>query len=208
MNRWTLVLVALLVGMSVGYADAAVVFSDNFDSENGGVGTLNYTGFAQWTVTLGTVDLIGNGYYDFPPVTDGHGLYVDMDGSSSQAGTMVSLNLPLGPGSYVLSYELAGNQRGGPDDTVTASVEVGVSPAHVITLASSDPFATFSDNFTLTTAQTVNIQFAASGGDNIGILLDNVKLESVVPEPTTIVVWGLLGGLGLAVGYFRRKRSA
>ena len=55
-------------------ANAGVIFSDNFNAENGGTGVLNYNSFNNWTVTDGTVDLIGNGFFDFYP---GNGLYVD-----------------------------------------------------------------------------------------------------------------------------------
>ena len=70
----------------IGAASATPIFEDNFDSENGGNGVTNYTGFINWTVTDGTVDLIGNGYFDFFP---GNGLYVDMDGSTNNAGKMM-----------------------------------------------------------------------------------------------------------------------
>ena len=43
-----------------GVSQAGVIFEDNFDSENGGVGALNYNGFDNWSVASGTVDLIGN----------------------------------------------------------------------------------------------------------------------------------------------------
>ena len=62
---------------------------------------LNYTGFANWTVYSGTVDLIGNGSYDFLP---GDGLYVDLDGSTSDAGVLTtkqSFNFTAGS-QYIL----------------------------------------------------------------------------------------------------------
>ena len=31
---------------------------------------------------------------------------------------------------------------------------------------------------------------------------------SSVPEPATLIVWSLLGGIGIAFGYWRRKRAA
>jgi hypothetical protein len=31
---------------------------------------------------------------------------------------------------------------------------------------------------------------------------------TVIPEPATIIVWSLLGGLGIAIGWSRRKRAA
>ena len=31
---------------------------------------------------------------------------------------------------------------------------------------------------------------------------------TVIPEPATIIIWSLLGGLGIGFGYWRRKRAA
>ncbi len=48
---------------------------------------LNYAGFANWDVLDGFVDLIGNGFFDLLP---GNGLYVDLDGSTGDAGKLIS----------------------------------------------------------------------------------------------------------------------
>ena len=37
--------------------------------------------------------------------------------------------------------------------------------------------------------------------------LDDVSV-SCIPEPATIIIWSLLGGLGIALGVWRRKRAA
>lgn len=108
---------------------------DNFNGENGGVGVLNYGGFANWTVGSGTVDLIGNGFFDFYP---GNGLYVDLYGSTSDAGVLTSMALNLGPGTYTLQFVLAGSTRG---DTNSVNVSLGALFNETFTLASSDPFA-------------------------------------------------------------------
>jgi hypothetical protein len=53
--------------------------------------------FANWVIGRGTVDLIGNGYFDYFP---GYGLYVDLDGSNFQASRMESRTSgaePAGP---------------------------------------------------------------------------------------------------------------
>jgi hypothetical protein len=39
-------------------------------------------------------------------------------------------------------------------------------------------------------------------------LIDIGAYEGSVPEPSTLIVWSLLGGLGIAVGWRRRKRTA
>ena len=67
-------------------AGPAVLLVENFNEENGGTYALNYTDFDQWTVSQGTVDLIGTPPFDdFLPTTQG--LYVDLDGTSNAAGT-------------------------------------------------------------------------------------------------------------------------
>ena len=57
--------VASVFAFMAGSSQAAILLTDNFDGENGGVGSLNYNSFANWNVTGGTVDLIGNGYFEF-----------------------------------------------------------------------------------------------------------------------------------------------
>jgi hypothetical protein len=178
----------------------APIFFDDFNGENGGVGALNYSSFLKWNVSDGTVDLIGNGFHDFLP---GNGLYVDMDGSTNNAGKMITSQvISLQAGTYELSYMLAGNHRNGSQETVDVEVTVGIfSASHSLT--QNAPFTLFTQQFTLLSAQNVAISFAGVGGDNIGMLLDNVKL-SAVPAPGAI----LLAGIGTSlVGWLRRRRA-
>lgn len=193
----------LLLLSVAGPSSAAVIFSDNFDAENGGVGALNYNSFVNWSVSFGTVDLIGNGFFDFLP---GNGLYVDLDGSTQDAGVMGHIEA-LGIGNYSLSFDLAGNHRNGaPEDTLAAVSVIagGGTPVNQnYSLAQGVGFTTFSLDFSITQdASLVSFTFAGAGGDNIGMLLDNVVLTSVVPEPSVLALFGI-GLLGLFVG--RRK---
>jgi hypothetical protein len=166
-------------------ANAGIIFSDNFDGENGGTGALNYSGFANWTVSDGTVDLIGNGLFDFLP---GNGLYIDLDGSTSNAGT-ITATFALAPGDYVLSFDLAGNQRNNAAESVAVLVETAIF-SETFSLSKSDPFTTFTRLFSVDSAMTVSLSFGGAGGDNIGMLLDNVSVASV-PEPATLALLGL-----------------
>lgn len=189
--RKNFLILSILIGVflvQVPLANANVVFSDNFNSENGGVGVLNYTGFANWTVSGGAVDLIGNGFFDFFPA---NGLYVDLDGSQNNAGIMTSIL--VAPGKYIFSFDLAGSQRG---DTNTVNVSFG-DYAEAITLASSVPFTTYTKTVNVT-ALSNTIVFDHAGGDNIGLLLDNVSV-STVPLPSALVLLGsgLVGLMGL-----------
>lgn len=176
---------------------ATVVFSDDFNAANGGVGVLNYNGFAQWTVSGGTVDLIGNGYFDFLP---GNGLYVDMDGSTGNAGKMTSVNIALASGLYELSFDLAGNHRNGAQETVIVEVNLGSLLSENFSLAMNDPFTTFTRQFSVAVPTIVNLSFEGVGGDNIGMLLDNVAV-TVVPLPAA--AWA---GLSLIGGIAVRRR--
>jgi hypothetical protein len=173
---------------------ATVVFSDNFDAENGGVGALNYTGFAQWTVSDGTVDLIGNGYFDFLP---GNGLYIDMDGSTNNAGKMTSIDIALAPGLYELSFDLAGNHRNNALEQVIVEVNMGGLLSETFSLAQNDPFTTFTRQFSVAAPTIVNLSFEGVGGDNIGMLLDNVAV-TLVPLPAAAWVGlAMIGGIAV-----------
>jgi hypothetical protein len=203
-----LLLMAAFLGIA-NYASAdSIVFSDNFNTENGGVGTLNYYGFANWTVTAGSVDLIGNGNFDFLP---GNGLYVDLDGSTNQAGTMVSAPLNLAAGTYDFQFDLAGSQRG-PTEPVTASVSSGLA-SQVYSFPSDQGFTLESMPFVLNSPQTLTLSFSEVGTSNMGMLLDNVSLTQITQEtaaaplPSTLA-GGLILMSGLMVMRIHRRRLA
>jgi hypothetical protein len=193
----------LLTGGTLS-AHATDIFKDNFNFENGGVGVLDYSSFANWTVTNGTVDLIGNGYFDFYP---GNGLYIDLDGSTDQAGTLSTTSaFNLNPGTYTLSFDLGGSQRG---DTNIVDVNLGSLYSGVFTLNSSDPLTQYQETFTVTSPTSADLSFHNLGGDNVGAILDNVDLQtssSVVPEPKTWALFGL-GLIGTAGFSLRRKKT-
>jgi hypothetical protein len=193
----------LLVGFGAP-AKAAPVFFDNFEGVTSGGTILNWDGGTNWDVLSGTVDLVKSGDFGIA-CTGGTGYCVDMDGSTRSAGDIVSINVgPLGPGTYEFSYSLSGNQRQlGFADTVVAYIEFGVmSWSH--TLPFNAGWQTFSQQFTIaSTADPVYIRFGATGGDNIGMLLDNVELKAAaVPEPASLSL--LL--VGVAGMFGARKR--
>ena len=196
MNRLAVsaALAALAFGVS---AQAAPIFSDDFNANPLGLNIAP----AGWTVASGTVDLIGNGFFDFLP---GNGVYVDLDGSTSKAGLLTSPTLNLTGGmTYTATFDLAGSHRG---STETGTVTFG-SATLSYSVASGDGFAATSLSFTPTTSGAYTLSFQNAGGDNVGALLDNVAVNpavtGLVPEPQTYAL--MLAGLA-AVGMLSRRR--
>jgi hypothetical protein len=199
----TLIICAVfcMLSLCTSSSKAALIFFDDFDSYTAGV---PWPGGGNWTVTEQSVDLIGEGTsWDLIP---GNGLYLDMDGSTGNAGTIESISIALAPGDYTLSYSVAGNQRDAGDDSVIVQIGGGSLLNATTTAGQSAPFTTVSLPFTVATATSATISFNGVGGDNIGVLLDNVAInsvENIIPAPGAI----LLGGIGVGiVGWLRRRR--
>jgi hypothetical protein len=196
-----LVITLLVLGFSQqSHAD----FVDNFNSENGGVPQLNYSSFANWNVTVGSVDLIGIGSgFDFYP---GNGLYLDLNGSTNVSGTIVT-KTSFGPGTYTLSFDLGNDMNiGGPTNFVTVSL--GSFNQTFVETGNNVPLTLFTTTVTLTTASVLTFATPASDSDDGGVVLDNVSVISsaTVPEPSSLALCGIAGTAGLIIARVRRKR--
>lgn len=205
-------LAAVVPTVSPSALTIITVFSDGFDAENGGVGAESYAGFANWTVSNGSVDLIGNGFHDLLP---GHGLYVDMDGSTNDAGRLTSRTFSLVPGEYQIVMTVAGNQRGAGTDTIAVGVTLdgtGFLGEATYSMPSDTDFNFVGYGLTVPAGPSVSMSFYIEGigGDNVGLLLDTVSLErlvfdeppSAVPAPASAALLAVaIGGLAL------RRRS-
>ncbi len=194
-----------------GSANAFVVFEDNFEDYDftssvwSNLTSLTKPGDTSptWVASDGTFDVIGVGTpYDY--FGGAYGQYLDLDGSSSNASDIYASG-DIDAGDYLLSFDLAGNHRNASFEQVTVSVALaGFSEA--FSLSQNEGFTTFTRVFTIDTPGTGSLMFSSFGGDNVGMLLDNVKIESVgstVPEPATIVLFAT----GLA-GFAVRRRKA
>lgn len=196
MNARHILALALLAGSAAAQANVTI-FSDNFDANALSLNAVP-TG---WTVTAGTVDIIGNpGFFDMLPSS---GRYIDLDGSSGDAGVLSKSFSLLAGTTYTASFDLAGNQRNGAAESVAVSFGTASTSA---SLAQMAPWTPYSLSFTTTAAGSYTLSFANAGGDNVGMLLDNVKVDqhvAAIPEPQTYALMGM--GL-LAIGFAARRR--
>jgi len=192
------ILLALTLLALASTAQATTIFSDNFDANDLALNSVP-TG---WTVTDGTVDIIGDpDFYDFIP---GSGRYVDLDGSTSQAGILSKTLLLTAGETYTATFDLAGNHRTTDQETVTGILGVGLgNVSNTFSLAQNDGWTSFSLTFTPVVTGSYILSFGNSGGDNIGMLLDNVVVS--VPEGgnTTYAMFAAIVGL---FGFAARRR--
>ena len=212
------ILLLALALVAPGTAPAAfIVFQDDFNAEvgtgdggSGGSG-LGYTGFTNWTITDGTVDLIANTDFGITCPT-ASGKCVDLDGISSDAGVMTSINISLDPGTYQFSYTLAGTSSSFTSPPFPPAAEedniVDVSIGALFSEQVTVPWATapqvHGGIFSVVALTNVSIVIGNQGGDNFGAMLDNVVLINTIPEPGT----ALLLGMGLLVISLRERQRA
>jgi Glycosyl hydrolase family 9/FG-GAP-like repeat len=173
-NETVVLTLANGAGYKVGSStNSFILLSDNFNTENSSLGQYNYNQLANWSVVDGTVDLLGVGFaQDLLP---GNGLYLDLDGTSNNAGRLESKSLfSFNAGDQItLSFDLAGSQRG---DSNSVTVVLGGLYAETFTRNSSDPFTKITRSFSVGAATKGKLVFDHAGGDNLGLLLDNVEL--------------------------------
>ena len=214
-----------------GGASAATVFYDDFDGEGGSATRLNYDAFANFDVSGGKVDLISLGNLHR---LAGDGSYVDLDGTKSGGGILTTKqSFDFAAGDLItLSFEVSGNQRSaakGSDDELLAGFTFGgatlirnytlggnfgfsnlgdSSASHTSNSALTAwnaPFGIYTVSFLAGSAGSLKAFVGTSSNDNVGPLLDKMKLTitSGVPEPAT---WAMMiVGFGLVGSAVRRR---
>jgi hypothetical protein len=165
-----------------------------------------------WISNNGNVDWVNNHAYGITCFKNSKGC-VDLDGSSGVAGLFQNATpfKLLGGHTYELSAEISGNQRGGNPDSFEfgflkgkTSTLAGVLKSATVTGITSGSLYTL---YTLFFTPSSNISAKAffydtTGGDNIGPVLDEVRVTSV---PLPAAAWLMLSGLA-ALGAVARRR--
>lgn len=187
-------------------AHASDLLNDNFDSESP---DLNYTGFVNWNVLGGTVDIHGSG----SPWGNGQQKYaadrfVDLDGSNGQNGVMeTKSNLLVSAGqTLAISYDLNLNPGSPYNSDNGIRVELGRGGAFTNVLTHDEfvpnPLGTWRHVELMYTATAADandgLKMRMSGlgaADWQGVFVDNVRVQSV-PEPCSMAALGV-GALGL-----------
>ncbi|MEM9782510.1 MAG: hypothetical protein AAF899_08545 [Pseudomonadota bacterium] len=196
---------------SVAAAGAVSIFSEDFADEAAALapasGIADFTAFDQFSLDAGSTDLFNDGGFGLSCPSGG---CLDLDGSSTGGATLTSPDLSFAPGqTYTLSLVLGGNDfRTGLDDNTTrVSITNGILGEQVITLSSSDAFATFSYAFTVAAPILGQVTIIQDGDDNFGNLLSSVVVDeaptTVVPLPATgllLISSAALLGLGSRIG--------
>jgi RHS repeat-associated protein len=162
--------------------ETQLLFVDTFNTEHGGVSALNYDAFANWQVSQGTVDLLGNGVYDYHP---GNGLFLDLDGSTYDAATLTTRQqFDLQPGWYTLQFDVSDCYGGGN----VMDIRLGSVYLERFWYANRTNLQTVTRSILITQPTSGALIFDHAGGDRAGFILDNVRLSrqllGTTPEPT------------------------
>lgn len=224
MKRFVVAAMFVLWSVNVSSAPAigGLIFSDDFNTENGGqpfVGGSSGTNppFTKWDVISGNVDLIDHTWF-LDPIAPASGLFVDLSGSGAKGHMQTKDTFSLNAGVYELSFLLAGSQipdayARGDNQNSTVEVKFGDVYFETFVLQRLDPFQIFTRVVELNTTFSgkLSIQHVSSesGGDNFsGPLLDNVQISqtSPVPEPSSLALLAT-GCLSLFRYGWRRKRK-
>jgi len=208
-------------------ASAVTIFSQNFDSAPRGNNIATVPGF---TVT-GSVDLIQSGTAGVL-CAGAAGRCLDLVGSPN-TGSVTSTPINFNAGRLItVTFDVSGNPRAGtpadifnfalgftnPENIAAFTLISGFQGAYGTTgagitsmgtytesLIRNRPFVSYALSFVPTSAGSLLLTFGGAGpNDSAGPILDNILVDSAVPEPASWLM--LLAGFGMVGVAARRRR--
>jgi hypothetical protein len=218
MRRWILGLAVVLI-VEVQQTQANIILNGDFEN-NSAAGTMFNMSNAVFNATIanasafGTaqeIDLITGTSFGLAPQSGNWklGIHTQINPANFDALSL-ALAGPLTPGT---SYDLSFWAAESPVVGEPGPVEVGVSTsatAFGTLVFSGQPGQTWT-NFTQTFIAPSNASYLTVRNaltPTIYNSVDNFSLvasQQVIPEPSTVAIWSLLGGLGI-IGWWRRRR--
>jgi hypothetical protein len=204
-RRW----VCLVLGVFAASAQAATVLSENFNELTPGPSATSVGAFS--TISGTNVDIVGsvNGSY-FPTlcVAPESGNCIDLDGSGGNPQGILQSNATFPAGTYYLSFNLIGSQRGN-----TTSTTVTFGPySQTFVLASADVSSGIVSNVPVTLTTPAQLTFTSNTPGDLGAVLDNVVISNSPPAttPAPPTLWLVMGGCMAVLAYtlWSRRRLA
>ena len=197
MSRFWFALTLAVVLASSVTLHASVVLSENFDELQEQLSVMSAGAFS--TINGTNVDIVGPNLFPGLCAPPESGNCVDMDGSGGNSQGQLQSNMQFGPGTYFLSFDLIGSQRG---PTAATTVTFG-DYNQTFTLASNDDIDGIVLNQPVTLTSPGYLLFVSDTPGDVGNLLDNVVVTTVaVPEPSSLLL--LASGVFGVAGYLRR----
>jgi hypothetical protein len=210
MKRHLFVLASLALGVVPASMRAGVVLSENFDELTPAATAFSAGAFSAIGGT--NIDIVGNLNGSFFPtlcVGPESGNCIDLDGSNGNPQGIFQSNTAIPAGTYYLSFDLIGSQRGN-----TTSTTVTFGPYNqTFTLASGDVTTGIVSNVQVTLTSPSFLTFTSNTPGNTGMLLDNVLITTTVttppvttPAPATLglTIFGCMALLGYVLWARRR----
>ena len=208
MKRWIVGLVALVVLVGVGQAQAVVLTFDD-------IGVLDSAPYYEFVPDgYGGLNWESAFYFRAAEYTDYRGLpnsgFVNGRVSGEYVAETELLYITSDSPFDFNGVYLTGAFRDGLNIDVIGSLGGVVLYSLTVTVDSTAP-TWFDFNF----LGVDRVVFHSYGGTNAGygldtegIIMDNFTFnEPVIPEPSTFAIWSLLGIIGITVGWGRRRRA-